>query len=272
MSKKPSGLGKGLEALIPKAQGHAPTARIPIGLIKPNPAQPRRRFDQAALDELAASIREKGVLQPILVRPKAGGYELVAGERRFRAAQKAGLTEIPVHIKDLTEREALEIALVENLQRADLNPVEEALGYRGLVQMGRSQEEVAAAVGKARATVANALRLLQLPKEVLGALEDGRITPGHARALLMLPENRRQWGLSQVLSRDLTVRAAEQLGARLAGRPAKKSGAYPTIARELSRKLGLVVRLTGEKKGRLEIHYNSQEELDGLLQALGYDG
>jgi len=270
VSKKPSGLGKGLEALLPKTQ--ASLTKLPLALIKPNPGQPRHIFDPEALEELAASIKEKGLLQPLLVRPKGDMYELIAGERRFRASQMAGLKEIPVLIRDISEREALEMALIENLQREDLNPIEEANGYKRLLEMDLTQEAVAQAVGKARVTVTNALRLLQLPPEVLKALEENKITAGHARALLMLPENRRVWGLSEVLSRHLNVRDTEKLKDKPAATASRSpSGeAYPEVARDLSRQLGTKVRFTAEKRGKLEISYHSEEELNAILQALGY--
>ncbi|WP_027891475.1 ParB/RepB/Spo0J family partition protein [Calidithermus chliarophilus] len=271
MSKKLSGLGRGLEALIPKSQGSL--NRLPLALIRPNPDQPRKHFDPTALAELAASIKQKGLLQPLLVRPKGDVYELVAGERRFRAAQEAGLSEVPVIIRDLGEREVLEIALIENLQREDLNPVEEAQGYQRLVEMGASQEEIALAVGKARATVSNALRLLQLPPAALEALRQGQITAGHARALLMLPEDQREWGLNQILGHQLSVRDAERLKEKTppAARSHERAEAYLDIARALSRQLGFKVRFSGEKKGKLEISYHSEEELTALLQRLGYE-
>ncbi|GLV48144.1 chromosome partitioning protein ParB [Thermus sp. LT1-2-5] len=266
MSKKASGLGKGLEALLPKSPGGA--VRLPLAAIRPNPNQPRRRFTEESLRELAASIREKGLLQPLLVRPKGDGYELVAGERRYRAALLAGLEEVPALVRDLTDQEALELALVENLQREDLSPVEEARGYQALVQMGLTQEEVAKKVGKARPTVANALRLLQLPEEVLAALEEGKITAGHARALLMLEPEDRLWGLKEILEKGLSVRQAEALRERLF-RERKKVEPSP-LALELSRHLGLPVRVVGEKRGKVVIHFRSEEELALLLERLGY--
>jgi ParB family chromosome partitioning protein len=271
VSKKPSGLGKGLEALLPKTP--ASLTKLPLALIKPNPGQPRRLFDPAALEELAASIREKGLLQPLLVRPKGDMYELVAGERRFKASQMAGLREVPVVIKDIGEREALEIALIENLQREDLNPVEEAEGYKRLVDMGMTQEEVAKAVGKARVTVTNALRLLQLGPDILKALEENKISAGHARALLMLPESKRTWGLSEVLSKQLSVRETERLKDRptAQGARSRREEPYADIARDLSRRLGTKVRFTQLKRGKIEISYHSEEELSAVLQALGYE-
>jgi len=271
VSRKLSPLGRGLEALIPKSQGSL--TRLPLALIRPNPEQPRKHFDPESLAELAASIKQKGLLQPLLVRPKGDLYELVAGERRYRAAQEAGLSEVPVIIRDLSEREVLEIALIENLQREDLNPVEEAQGYRRLIEMGASQEEVAMAVGKARATVSNALRLLQLPPAALEALRAGQITAGHARALLMLPEDRREWGLEQILEKQLSVREAERLKEKSPPTPQtrQRSEAYAEIARGLSRQLGFKVRFSAEKRGKLEISYHSEEELNALLQRLGYE-
>lgn len=268
MSKKPSGLGRGLEALLPKTGGSV--VRLPLSAIRPNPAQPRRRFSEEALEELAASIREKGLLQPLLVRPKGDGYELVAGERRFRAAQMAGLQEVPALVRDLTDPEALELALVENLQREDLSPVEEARGYQALLGMGLTQEEVAKRVGKARSTVANALRLLQLPEEALEALEEGQITPGHARALLMLEPADRLWGLREVLSKGLSVRQAEALRERLAREGVRASREPSPLALDLSRHLGLPVRVVGDRKGKVIIHFRSPEELEALLARMGY--
>jgi ParB family chromosome partitioning protein len=266
VSKKASGLGKGLEALLPKSSGSA--VRLPLTAIRPNPQQPRRRFSEESLAELAASIREKGLLQPLVVRPKGDGYELVAGERRYRAAILAGLTEVPALVRDLTDQEALELALVENLQREDLTPLEEARGYQALLGMGLTQEEVAKRVGKARSTVANALRLLQLPEEVLAALEDGRITAGHARALLMLEPEDRLWGLKEILAKGLSVRQAEALRDRLSRE--RKAPEPSPLALELSRHLGLPVRVVGGKRGRVVIHYRSPEELAALLERLGY--
>jgi len=266
VSKKPRGLGRGLDALLPKTSG-SPT-KLPLALIKPNPEQPRRRFDQAALEELAASIKKQGLLQPLLVRPKGEGYELVAGERRYRAAQLAGLEEVPVVVRDLDDTEVLELALVENLQREDLNPVEEALGYQRLLEMGHSQAQIAEAVGKARSTVTNALRLLQLDEESREALVSGQISAGHARALLMLPEGQRPRVLRRIIKEKLSVRQAE----RLASQPKKprRREAYPQLARDLENQLGLKVRFSGEERGKLEIYYFSEEELQEILDLLGY--
>jgi len=270
VSKKPRGLGRGLDALLPKTAA-SPT-RLPLALIRPNPDQPRRRFDEAALAELAASIKKQGLLQPLLVRPRGEGYELVAGERRYRAAQMAGLDEVPVVVRELDDRSALEIALVENLQREDLNPIEEALGYQRLVELGYAQGEIAEAVGKARSTVTNALRLLQLDEATREALAEGRISAGHARALLMLPEGERPAVLNRIQKEGLSVRQVERLASRPKKKPAPRNEAYAQLARDLERQLGLKVRLVGEGKGRLELYYYSEEELNAILERLGYRG
>nr|WP_281377036.1 ParB/RepB/Spo0J family partition protein [Deinobacterium chartae] len=236
--------------------------------------QPRQTFEPEALADLAASIREKGVLQPILVRPRAedNAFEIVAGERRWRAAQLAGLSEIPAIVRDMSDREALEVAIVENLQREDLGPIEEARAYAALLERGLSQEEVAQAVGKGRSTVANALRLLSLPAAALEALEAGEISAGHARAILAQPEEDRDWALQTILRKKLTVREAEAL--RREPRPTNElvPRAHAHIERDLSRQIGAKVRIKGEDKGRLELSFHSREELDRLLELLGYQG
>ncbi len=268
MSKRRSGLGRGLDALLPAAEAGERLLRIPLALIEVGTLQPRGRFDEAALEELAASIREKGLLQPIVVRPKGDGYELVAGERRFRAAQRAGLSEIPAIVRELDDQAALEAALIENLQREDLSPVEEARGYARLAEMGLSHQEIAERVGKSRAAVTNALRLLQLPEEVLRALDEGQISAGHARALLMLPEEKRLWGLREILRRGLSVRQAEALKDRLSRAPRPRE-AHPELARALEERLGIRVRITGKRRGRVELFFASEEELEGILELLG---
>jgi len=267
VSRRRSGLGRGLDALLPAPEGGERLLKIPLALIEVGPLQPRRRFDEAALRELADSIREKGLLQPVLVRPKGDGYELVAGERRFRAAQMAGLAEVPAIVRELDDQAALELALVENLQREDLSPREEAEGYARLAEMGLSHEEIARRVGKSRSAVTNALRLLQLPEEVLRALDEGRISAGHARALLMLPEEKRLWGLREILQRGLSVREAERLKERLSRAPRPRE-AHPELARELEERLGIRVRITGRRRGRVELFFQSEEELRGILELL----
>lgn len=281
MSKK-SSLGRGLDALLsrPTGLGNAAIAApqtLKLTQIVQAAYQPRQVFSADALAELAQSIRDKGVLQPLLVRPRGEHFEIVAGERRWRAAGLAGLTEVPVIIRDLADRDALEIAIVENLQREDLGPLEEARAYQTLLEQGHSQEEVAKAVGKGRSTIANALRLLSLPPKALSALESGEISAGHARAVLALPEPDRDWALGQILTRHLNVRGAEALRredrqAPAAALPSKANPARPwrQVELSLSRRTGTKVKILGEDKGKLELSYGSREELSRLLEILGY--
>ncbi|GGK40139.1 putative chromosome 1-partitioning protein ParB [Deinococcus malanensis] len=277
MSKK-SSLGRGLDALLgakaaPEAAGGSQVQTLSIGRITQAAYQPRQVFAPEALAELAQSIRDKGVLQPLLVRPRGDTFEIVAGERRWRASQLAGLTEIPVIIRDLADREALEIAIVENLQREDLGPLEEARAYQALMDQGLNQEGVAQAVGKGRSTVANALRLLSLDGAALGALDRGQISAGHARAILAQLEKDRAWALDQIVSRGLNVREAEALK-REARTPApikvNPPRTYRQVELDLSRRTGTRVRITGEDKGRVELNYGSREELERILSLLGY--
>ena len=271
MSAKPRGLGRGLDALLPKTDKAPQT--LPIDQIRAAPGQPRKRFEPAAIAELTASIAEKGVLQPLLVRPLEGGYEIVAGERRYRAAKAAGLDAVPVVVRELDDQAALEIAIVENLQREDLNPVEEARAFQQLLEFGASQEEVGKAVGKSRSAIANSLRLLALSPAALAALEEGKLTAGHARAILAQPEEDRAWALETILGRQLTVRQAESLS-----RPAKggrrdvSDGRYRQLEEELARHAGTRVKVTGGKRGRIELHFHSEDELQRLLELLGYEG
>jgi len=243
--------------------------------IRAGSLQPRRTFSPGALEELVASIREKGILQPVLVRPTPDGYELVAGERRFRAAESAGLSTIPAVVRRLTDREALEAALVENVQRTDLNAIELAEGYQRLAHdFSLSQEQVAERVGKDRATVANTVRLLRLPSPVRQAVADGRLSAGHARALLSAPPEHAPAICETVLRRGLSVRETERLcGAAVkrttARRPAPSDAHRKSLEEELSRRGGTRVRLRGTlKKGRVEISYFSPEELDRLCAVL----
>ncbi|HXF70104.1 MAG TPA: ParB/RepB/Spo0J family partition protein, partial [Thermoflexus sp.] len=224
------GLGKGLEALLPAGETMG-LLEVPIDAIEPNPHQPRRQIDEAELEELAQSIREHGLLQPLIVTQtqlEPPRYTLIAGERRWRAAQRAGLTTVPVVVREAAPQQMLELALVENLQRADLNPIEEAQAYRYLIEtFGLTHEEVARRVGRSRATITNALRLLQLPPSIQAHLMEGRITEGHARALLMLSNPAQQeMVLRRILEEGLSVRAAEELARRLQGqRPARRKPA-----------------------------------------------
>lgn len=271
MSAKPRGLGRGLDALLPKAEKSPQT--LPLDQLRPAPGQPRKVFDPAAIAELSASIAEKGVIQPLLVRPVDDGFEIVAGERRYRAAKDAGLEAVPVIVRELDDQAALEIAIVENLQREDLNPVEEAKAFQQLLDFGANQEEVGRAVGKSRSAIANALRLLTLTPRALAALESGRITAGHARAILSQPQEDRDWALGMIVDRQLTVRQAEALK-RATGsvRPRNVSdGRYRQLEEELARHAGTRVRVTGGKRGRIELHFHSEDELQRLLELLGYD-
>lgn len=216
MAKKLGGLGKGLNAIFIEndSETEGGTVTLKISEIEPNRTQPRKEFDEQALSELAESISQHGLLQPLLVRPLTlGGYQIVAGERRYRASRMAGLTEVPVIIKELTDTETMEIALIENLQREDLSPVEEALGYKALIdEHGFSQEEVAKSVGKSRPAVANALRLLKLPDNIMEYLKDGKISAGHARALLTLENEELMTELAdEIVAKDLSVRQVEKI-------------------------------------------------------------
>jgi ParB family chromosome partitioning protein len=277
--KRPA-LGRGLGALIP---GGSPAERkgvmnLGIEEIRPNRAQPRRHFDEAHIEELAESIRSKGVLLPLIVRRVSEGYVLVAGERRWRAAQKAGLRELPAMVREVTEKEAFEIALIENIQREDLNPVEEAEAYKRLIEEhGLTQEELAARVGKDRSTVANALRLLRLPDAIKQAIVAGQLSMGHARALLAIAdEGDLRKAAARVMAENLSVRAAEALVQRLKSRRLpreKRDGHGGTQVRhlveKLQRKLGARVELKDKGgSGTLEIRYGSLQELDRVLAAI----
>lgn len=257
---------------------------IPIENIVPNPFQPRQSFAPHELDELSASIREKGIVQPILVRPHTGGnYELVAGERRWRAAKLAGLSQVPVMIRELSDHESLEIALVENIQREDLNPVEEAQAYNQLItQFKLTQEELAKKVGKDRSSVANTLRLLQLPPAILDMVRKGRLSEGHARALLGISDTEAMERLAQKVVRDtLSVREVERLAQGIKpAKPAKTRSAKRSdlkdphtreLEEELRRKLGTQVKVLPRsgQKGKIEIEYYSLEDLDRILALLG---
>lgn len=274
------GLGRGLGALIP-AVGPG-LVEIPLEAIEPSTAQPRQTMDEAALVELAESIREHGLLQPILVTAvdvNEGRYRLVAGERRWRAAQRAGLATVPALVVEATPQQALEMALVENLQRRDLSPLEEAAAYRELVDgFGLTQEQVAQRVGRSRAAVANTLRLLQLPAAAREALAGGELSEGHARALLGAPDERTLLAaLATVRREGLNVRQAEALVRRLSAAPERRAAerapqADPetrAVEAEIERALGTRVQLIRSGKGgRLVLHFYSEEELSGLFDLL----
>ncbi|NBD12812.1 ParB/RepB/Spo0J family partition protein [Corallococcus sp. Z5C101001] len=281
-------LGRGLSALIPQAApaAPAPTAPSKAGVLKlaiesihRDSLQPRRHFDESKLHELTESIKAQGLLQPILVRKDGDGYKIIAGERRWRASQAAGLKEIPAIVREVTEAQSFELALVENLQRADLNPIEEADGYKRLVEEFKlTQEQVAQRVGKERSTVANALRLLALPPDVKDMVADGSLSMGHARALLGVPRLPELQNLArQVTEKKLSVRDTERLvqqgrsTKKDAGKPAPKvSPQVKALTEELQRRLGTKVRLSEKSpgKGTLEVDFFSYDDLDRLLKLL----
>ena len=288
MSKK--ALGRGIDALLSGADGDTPVEsgagveHVPLSSLRPNPEQPRKEFREEALQELAQSIRRKGIIQPVLVEKTGDSYLIIAGERRYRAAQIAGLNEIPVVVREFSDDDKLEIALIENLQREDLNPIEEAVAYKRLIdQKGLNQDEVADAVGKNRSTVANSLRLLKLPEEMQKALVTGEITPGHARAVLSVlnPSDQRIL-FSRILQDGLSVREAEyQAGDFNKGRrpvPVKDKGTgkkqiiQPEL-KDLEQKfldaLGTKVSIKGTvKQGKIEISYYSMDDLERILEII----
>ena len=273
---KERGLGKGLEALLPEKswQDEPQIFFCPLEAIKPSPYQPRVKKD-AGLEELAASIKEKGVLQPLIVREITPGlYELVAGERRFQAAKLAGVENVPVIVKELSDQEALELALVENLQREDLNPIEEARGYARLMEeFGLTQEEIARRVGKSRAAVANTLRLLKLPEEIQEDLLAERLTAGHARALLALAEPHLMKRVrDEIVRRGLSVRQTEALVKGLKKEKPSKPAKDPNLLaleQELADLLGTKVRFDWRgKRGRLTIEFYSPEQFEAFLNRL----
>jgi ParB family chromosome partitioning protein len=279
------GLGKGLSALIaaapPPTDGRDPRATLEVAVerITPSPFQPRRTFDEAKLDELAASIRNQGIIQPLVVRARADAFELIAGERRWRAAMKAGLERVPVVVREANDHEALQLALVENLQREDLNPIEEAAGYRRLQEEFHwSQEEMAEKVGKSRPAIANSLRLLSLPVEVQREVSDGHLPAGQARALLGLPTEALIVSASrEVIARGLSTRETEKM-VRLLITGRKRRRAAPlldadlkAVVEGLQRALGTRVRLIPKprtSKGKIEIEYYAAADLDRIIQTI----
>ncbi len=299
-----TGLGRGLSSLLgarltadkktksgkkpastpPPATAKAPN-EVPVGKILPGAMQPRNGMDDDSLNELAESIRENGIMQPLVVRPREGGYELIAGERRWRAAQMAGLARVPIVIRDVDDRTALELALVENLQRENLDPIEEARGYAQLMeQFDLKQEEVAVKVGKSRATVANSLRLIKLPPEVQAYIRDGRLSSGHAKAILGLKNAKDQIAAAKrAIKKELSVRQTEELVAALGqavpGKvrrgPAAKGAANTHILDlegKLRDRLGTKVALRYRKgKGSVDIKFFNDEDLQRILEALGIE-
>lgn len=282
MAKRQSGLGKGLEALMLEnsIDEMVATNTLPLNEIIPNKEQPRKTFDEGALQELSESIKQHGVLQPLLVRPlTTGGYQLVAGERRWRASRMAGLKEVPVVVKELTDTETMEIAIIENLQREDLNPIEEAEGLQALIdKCGFTQEEVATSVGKSRPAIANSLRLLRLPTEVRDMTKNGDISAGHARALLAFDNDAMIYEVAQnIVSNKLTVRDVERL-AKIkepsspvsAKRSKRRDSFFDEVELSLTEALGRKVKVyNGRGKGTLEIEFYSQEDLKNIANKLG---
>ncbi|MFD1913648.1 ParB/RepB/Spo0J family partition protein [Halodurantibacterium flavum] len=285
-----SGLGRGLSALMADVQLDARPSEdrskradlsVPVEKVFPNPDQPRRHFAREALEELAASIREKGIIQPLIVRRREAEpstYEIVAGERRWRAAQIAQLHEVPVLVRELSDTEVLEVAIIENIQRADLNPVEEAMSYRQLMtRFGHTQEKLAEALSKSRSHIANLMRLLQLPEEVQAYLREGKLTAGHARALIT-SENPAELA-RQVIARELSVRETEALVKKPKPAPserreraggAEKDADTRALEGDLSANLGMAVEIEhkADGAGRISIRYETLEDLDRLCQIL----
>ncbi len=305
MQSKKRPLGKGLAALLPNKSSSSATEhivaaatsphdhseppqetiqQIPVAAIQPNPQQPRMRFSEEGIEELAASIRTHGILQPVLVTKRGNSYWLIAGERRWRAAQRAGLESIPAIVREVSDRESLEYALIENLQREDLNPIEEARAYNALmVNFGLTQEEVAACVDKSRPAVANALRLLNLPDDIQADVEAGRLSAGHARALLALPtaDEQRHWR-KVTLSRGLSVRQLENeiqhhLSRKTSHRPRAKrpsvadAAALSDLRNQFEDALGckVLITMSGPSSGKVEIHFSTLDELDRIKEAVG---
>ena len=287
--KRESGLGRGLDALmgggpaslLESSEGNGVTM-LPIAKVEANAAQPRKSFDPEALSDLADSIATHGILQPITVRRlQSGYYQIISGERRWRAARQAGLGEVPVLIIEADDRKVMELSLIENLQREDLNAMEESAGFRRLMEeFGLTQEECAERVGKSRSAVANALRLLNLPEPIQAMVEDGRLSAGHARALVSVADPALQQTIAEKVANDgLSVRQTEQLVKKLTA-PAKEPKAeqpnplgvdYAAVAaKELGDKLGRKVKIvTGKRRGRLELEYYGVDDLNDLLEALG---
>ena len=283
MAKGRGGLGRGLESLFedaaPSFESDTRIETLPLREIEPDPGQPRKTFDDETLAELSASIAEHGLLQPIAVRPKpSGGYLIVAGERRWRASRMTGLTEVPVIVKDVTDEQAMELALVENLQREDLDPVEEAAGIRELMtRCDLTQEQAARKLGKSRSALANSLRLLSLPETVLELLKSGFITIGHAKVVLGLPTPELQEEAAQMIAdNQLNVRQAEALCKKLA-KPAKEPVAAPLpsalpveVEESLKQALGSEVRVAyHDGKGKLTVHFYSDDQLKAFANLLG---
>jgi ParB family transcriptional regulator, chromosome partitioning protein len=270
------GLARGLDALLPETDMPTGTTEIAISQLDPNPDQPRRSFDAQALEALAESIRQAGVLQPLLVVENGARYRIVAGERRYRAARIAGLQSVPCIVREMSEQERMEAALIENLQREDLNPIEEAAGIRALMEeCGYTQELAAKRVGRSRPAVANLLRLLQLPESIQQMVKDGELSAGHARVLAGIPDESRQLALAERAVRDgMSVRELEKLAAMPDEKPQKPAprplpSELNDMQERLQNVLGVRASLRGSlKKGRIILQYDSAEELEAIYEAM----
>ncbi|MDD3853107.1 MAG: ParB/RepB/Spo0J family partition protein [Syntrophomonadaceae bacterium] len=278
MPKQERGLGRGLDALFASATDYDQemVSEVPISEIVPREEQPRKSFDQESLKELSDSIREHGVLQPLLVRTKNNKYEIIAGERRWRAAQQAGLEVLPVLVKDINDAEAAEISLIENIQRDDLTVLEEALAYRNLIErFAYTQEELASRVGKSRAHIANTVRILKLPAEILDYIEKGKISAGHARALMGLSTEQEQLKAGrEIIAGNMTVRETEKTVKIKKSKTTKKKAVKPVEISELENLLEkhLATRtkiLSNGNAGKIEISYYSGDDLERLVELMG---
>ena len=285
MAKK-SGLGRGLGLLVGEADaetaGMRPDSTLPISEIKPNKGQPRKTFRPEELAELADSIKQNGILQPLLVRKKGSGYEIVAGERRYQAAKAAGLSEVPVVIREISDDEVFKLALIENLQRSDLSPLEEAQGYRQLIkEKGLTQEELAKILSKSRSAITNTLRLLDLPEEVQGLVEEGKLTAGHARAILAVPSEEGRIQLAQkVVEERLSVRQTESLASlfsvSMTDEPVRRAPvpqSFKRAARQIRLALDTNVKVKNVRgKNKIEIEFSSEDQLAHIVDLLAGPG
>lgn len=276
-----SGLGRGLESLMGEANHEvgamAPESSLPISKIKPNPKQPRHSFDENALEELADSIKQNGILQPLLVRKVGQTYQIVAGERRYQAAKRAGLKEVPVVIKDISDEDVFKLALIENLQRSDLSPIEEAQGYRQLIdENGLTQEQLGKALSKSRSAITNTLRLLDLPVEVQEMMGEGKLSAGHARAILAVPSEEGRIKLAQkVVAERLSVRQTESLAPLFSGMQAEKKPrpvtpqSYKRVARQLRMTLDTNVKVRQTRgKNKIEIEFKDEDDLMRIIGSI----
>ncbi|MGI6452707.1 MAG: ParB/RepB/Spo0J family partition protein [Syntrophomonadaceae bacterium] len=278
MAKRDRGLGRGLDALFSQLEpdGTENIIKLEHSTIHPNQNQPRKKFDEESLRELSESVKEHGLLQPILVRPRDHGYEIIAGERRWRAAGLAGMELVPVIVKDIGDGEAAEISLIENLQREDLNPVEEALAYKKMIEdFGYTHEAVANRIGKSRTHITNTIRILRLPEEVLRMIEDGQISAGHARSLLPLADAEQQLAAAQeIVKGKMSVRKSEEkVRKHSKRRDLTKSAEIIQLEQRLERYLGTKVEIImNGKEGKIDIYFYSDEDLERLMELMGLMG